>query len=90
MCEKNGITLSKNLQQKHQAQYDHFKDLKDADFDAYMKHQVKDHEEDVAVFTKQAKAANNEQVRDFAAKTLPVLQEHLKMVSATAAKVGAD
>ena len=90
LADKNGITLSKTLNSKHEAVLTKFKDMKGADFDrAYMANMVKDHEEDVADFTKESKNAQSDQVRDFATKTLPTLQEHLRLARTVAAKVGA-
>jgi len=43
---------------------------------------VKDHKKDVKEFEKQAKNAKDADVRNFASKTLPTLQEHLKMAEA--------
>jgi putative membrane protein len=40
---------------------------------------VKDHEKAVALFEKQAKRGDAEELKQFASQTLPVLQEHLKM-----------
>jgi putative membrane protein len=49
---------------------------------AYMEHMVKEHREDVAAFEKQAAGAKDPDVKAFAAKTLPVLREHLKAAQA--------
>ena len=88
---KKGFKVGQALEKKHQATMDMFKDLKGADFDrAYMKHMVKDHEEDVAEFTKWSKDAKDTDVRAFADKTLPTLKEHLRMAKEVAGKVGAD
>ena len=40
---------------------------------------VKDHEEDVALFKKEAKSGHNSDMKAFAEKTLPTLEHHLKM-----------
>jgi putative membrane protein len=54
--------------------------LSGADFDReYAQHAVKDHEKDVKKFQKAAQSAKDPDVKAFAAKTLPVLQEHLAM-----------
>jgi putative membrane protein len=39
---------------------------------------VRDHEEDVADFSKEANNGHNPAVKDFATQTLPTLQDHLK------------
>ena len=53
----------------------------------YMEKMVKDHKKDVKEFEKQAKNAKDADVRAWAAKTLPTLQEHLKMAEAAQAAV---
>ena len=59
-----------------------------AEFDrAYMDHMVKDHKKDVAEFKTQAESGKDPQIKAFAAKTLPTLQEHLKLAEATHAEV---
>ena len=40
---------------------------------------VKDHEKAVALFQKQAKSGDSPELKEFASKTLPTLQDHLKM-----------
>jgi putative membrane protein len=90
LADKNGVKLNKTLTKKQQGTFDQLKALRGAEFDtAYMKHMVKDHEEDVAEFTRESKNAKSEQVRALTAKTLPTLQEHLRLARAFAPKVNA-
>ena len=44
---------------------------------------VADHKEDVAEFQKQAKSGGDADLKGFASKTLPTLQEHLTMAEST-------
>jgi len=89
IAEKKGIAIPKQLTSKHQMTFDKLKEMKGSEFDrAYMKCMVKDHEEDVAEFAKHAKEAKDEQVKAFAAKTLPTLKEHLQLARDAAEKVG--
>jgi putative membrane protein len=53
----------------------------------YMGDMVKDHREDVKEFEKQSKSAKDPEVRAWAAKTLPTLQEHLKLAEEAQAAV---
>lgn len=54
--------------------------LKGEDFDrAYMKHMVKDYKSDVAEFKTEVIDGDDPELKTWAAQTLPVLQEHLKM-----------
>ena len=54
-----------------------------ADFDkAYAKAMVKDHKEDIELFRKEASSGQNPDLKAFAQKTLPTLEEHLRMAEA--------
>src|SRR5947199_64243 len=58
------------------------------DFDkSYINDMVKDHEKDVAEFQKKSTAAQDPDLKAWVSKTLPTLQDHLKMAKETAAKV---
>lgn len=54
------------------------------DFDhAYMQNMIRDHKDDIAEFKKEAAEGRDPQIRDWAAQTLPTLEEHLKMAEQT-------
>lgn len=54
------------------------------DFDrAYMKHMVDDHKKTVTEFGKAAREARDPEVKAFAAKTLPTLENHLELAQTT-------
>jgi len=66
----------------------HIEEMKGADFDrAYMKRMVSDHKEDVKLFQKETEDGDDADVKNFASKTLPTLQEHLRMAQDTQAKL---
>jgi putative membrane protein len=74
------IPVPDRMSPKDQQEIERFKNYMGESFDSdYAKHMVMDHEKDVAEFTRASKEAKTPQIRDFAAATLPVLQEHLKM-----------
>lgn len=54
---------------------------------AYMQDMVKDHEKDVAEFEKQSTAAQDPDLKAWVTKTLPTLQDHLKMAKETVGKL---
>ena len=59
-----------------------------ADFDrAFMQYMVADHEKAVAKFDEASRTATDADVKAFAASTLPVLQEHLRMAKEVQAKL---
>jgi putative membrane protein len=62
--------------------------LNGAEFDrAYMQDMVRDHQEDVAEFKKESENGGDQDLKGFAAKTLPTLQQHLQMAQDTEGKV---
>ncbi len=79
-----GIELPAGLDKKHQKDVDHFGKMSGAEFDkAYMGHMVEDHKHDVADFKKEANGGKDADVKAFAGKTLPTLEEHLKLAQST-------
>ena len=54
---------------------------------AYMREMVNDHRKDVRAFRKEAKNGKDADVKRFAADTLPVLEQHLKLATDTDDKV---
>ena len=60
-----------------------------ANFDqAWLGMMVNDHQKDIAAFQRQAQQGADADLKNFAKKTLPVLQKHLKMVQAAQKKMG--
>lgn len=87
LAAKKGITLPTELDQKHQALRDRLAKQQGAAFDkAYMSEMLSDHQKDVAAFQREAKSGSDPDVKAWAQKTLPTLQEHLKMAKATRGK----
>jgi putative membrane protein len=73
-------------QQKHAAE--HMASLSGAEFDkAYMTHMVEDHEKDVAAFDKASRESQDADIKTWAAKTLPTLQDHLEVAKETQRKL---
>lgn len=68
--------MSSSLQKK----LDTLKSLNGADFDKqYRADQVKAHEDAVSLFQRYAKGGDSAPLKEWAAKTLPALEHHLKM-----------
>src|SRR5207237_944698 len=81
VASKQKIDIPTSLDSKHQATVDRLSKLSGAAFDkAYVREMVKDHDEDVKEFQKEAQNGQDSAVRDFASKTLPTLQEHQRMI----------
>jgi putative membrane protein len=75
------MDIPDSLDSKHKSRIDKLSKLSGPDFDkAYLKDQVKDHQQDVSEFQSEAQGGTDPNVKQFAVKTLPVLQDHLSMV----------
>ena len=80
VASKVGFKVPDKMDQTHQAKLDKLKAASDSGFDAaYMNAQVDAHREAVSLFTTYAKSGDNAELKAFAGKTLPVIQEHEKM-----------
>lgn len=81
LAASKGVELPDGKGLMNDATYLELKVLTGKEFDkAYVKAMVADHKEDVSRFEKQSAAAQDPDVKNFAAKTLPTLQEHLTMI----------
>ncbi len=75
------VTVPTTLDAKHKAAHDRFAKMSGADFDrAYVADMVADHKKDVADFMKESTSGKDPEVQAWATKTLPTLQEHLRMI----------
>jgi putative membrane protein len=63
--------------------------LSGTEFDkAYVKAMVKDHQEDVKAFQKEADKGKDPGIKTFASHTLPVLQQHLSKIQTIQSTIG--
>lgn len=77
------------LQGKHRDAMNRLSKLSGAEFDReYMRHQVKDHDNAVALYERQANGGSDTELKAFASGKLPTLREHQQMARSIAAKVG--
>jgi putative membrane protein len=84
IASAKGIAVPSAPDKKHEADMNRLQKLSGAAFDkAYMSHMVDDHKHDVAEFKKEAGSGKDADLKGFAAKTLPTLEEHLKMAQST-------
>jgi putative membrane protein len=73
-----GITFPDKMNEHDQKEVDRFANYKGSDFDRdYIKHMVADHEQDLANFKRASKEAKNPAIKEWATKTLAVVEEHL-------------
>jgi putative membrane protein len=77
-AKEENIGLPTDLSAKDQATFDRFCKLSGADFDqAYAQDMVKDHQQDLRDFQREANHGNDDVIREFASKTVPMIQQHL-------------
>jgi putative membrane protein len=80
LAQNKHITLPTNLDPKDKALRDRLSKLSGPAFDrAYMQAMVSDHVKDVSEFSRTSRTAKDEDVKSWAAKTLPTVQEHLRI-----------
>jgi putative membrane protein len=91
ILKQKGMTPPTDLKGREKATYDRLSKLNGPAFDrAYMSEMVKDHEKDVKEFERESTSGKDPDLKAFAAKTLPTLQDHLKMARDTQSKLGTD
>ena len=91
VATKDNLTIPSSVDAKHQARIDKLSKLSGDQFDkAYIKDQLKDHKKDVREFQAESENGGNPDVKAFAGKTLPVLQQHLQMVKDLSKSKGAS
>jgi putative membrane protein len=89
VAQQEGMTLPTDVNAKQQAMYDKLSQMSGAAFDkAYVNDMLKDHEEDVKDFQKEANSGKDDQLKSFASRTLPVLQSHLDSIKQIHSKMG--
>jgi putative membrane protein len=83
------VTMPQSTESKEQRHIDKLQGLSGPDFDkAYIRLMVQDHRKDVAHFKHAADRADNPELRQFASRTLPILQEHLRQAESIAQTLG--
>jgi putative membrane protein len=81
LAEEKNITLPSAIDAQHKATHDRLEKLSGAAFDrAYIQDMLQDHQKDVSEFRKQASSAKDADIKAWAAKTLPTLEQHLTQV----------
>lgn len=79
LARNKNITLPGEVDSKHKATHARLEKLSGAAFDrAYMQAMVDDHQKDVAAFRTESKGGKDPDVKAWASKTLPTLEQHLK------------
>jgi putative membrane protein len=88
LTSRNKVALTATLNSDHAEQLSHLQTLSGTQFDQdYMSLMIQDHQTDVANFENQSRNADSPQVRDLAARSLPILQQHLDLARQVGAQV---
>jgi putative membrane protein len=83
-ASQENIYLPAQMNPKDQAAYARLSQLSGTAFDrAYARDMVRDHEADIAEFRREANGGKDTLIKGFAAKTLPTLEDHLKLARQT-------
>ena len=83
LAAQKGVTLSDSLDAEHQGVVDKMSALSGSDFDkAYITGMIKDHKSDAKAFKAESSATKDTDVKGFVEKTIPVVNEHLKVITA--------
>jgi putative membrane protein len=89
LAQNKSITLPEGTDPHAKAMHDKLSKMSGAAFDrAFMQVMVTDHKKAVKDFRMASKSAKDPDVKGWAAKTLPTLEEHLKMAQSTTTPVG--
>jgi len=80
LAGNKGVRLPEQLDAKHAQLRDKLARLRGAEFDrTYMREMTKDHDKDLKAFRRQAQSASDPDLKQFAAKTAGVIEQHDKM-----------
>jgi len=82
LAKTKGVTLPKAMYKKERETLDKLTKLSGPGFDkAYVEMETKHHSKDLSAFQKEAKDGKDPDVKAWAVKTVPTIEEHLKMLS---------
>ena len=88
LAQNKGMALPGNLDKESQQLADKLSKMTGKDFDKeYINDMVNDHEKVVNAFDKASKSATDPDLRAWTTKTLPTLQDHLRMAKEAQSKV---
>jgi putative membrane protein len=84
LAANKGVQIPTALAGKHKRTVDRLSKLSNAEFDRqYMRTMIDDHKEDLKAFQREADKGKDPDVKQFASKYVPMIQNHLEMAQAT-------
>jgi len=89
LAASEGVTLPTEMSADAKAEQKKLSGLSGAEFDkAYMKAMLKDHKKDISEFKQESEQGKDADVKNWAAKTLPTLQDHYTLAQTTSGQIG--
>ena len=83
LATQKGVTLPDSLDAKHQGMVDKMAALTGSEFDtAYVADMLKDHKMDAKEFKAESAETKDADIKSFVDKSIPVVDEHLKRITA--------
>ena len=80
IAEQENIDLPSQPDSKDMTAVKRLSGMNGTQFDqAYAQQELRDHQQDVALFRKEAQSGRDQALKEYAQKTLPTLQQHLQM-----------
>jgi putative membrane protein len=80
LAQVKDISVSTEMDKQHRETVETLSKMQGSQFDReFMRHMVKDHEKAVHLFSTASQESQDAEIKAFAAKTLPTLQEHLQL-----------
>jgi putative membrane protein len=80
LASQKGATIPDTMDKKADEMAAKLRELSGTEFDkAYIKYMISDHKADIKEFQNEAAKADDADLKNWAAQTLPTLQEHLRM-----------
>lgn len=91
LAQAKGVDVPSDLKGEEKTHYDKLAKLNGKEFDqAYIRHMIKDHTQDIAEFKKEAQDGKDPDVKAWASRTLPTLEEHERIIERVAQANGVD
>jgi putative membrane protein len=83
LVARKGVTLLDSMDGKHERVMDKMSALTGSEFDdAYIAGMIKDHQKVVQAFKAEYAATTDADIKNFVDKSLPIIEEHLKLITA--------
>jgi putative membrane protein len=88
LAQRKGLTLPQEMSAQHRAAMDRLAAMSGPAFDqAYMADMMRDHLQDAALFTREAREGQDAEVRSWATRMLATIQEHQRLAYDVHARV---